>query len=49
MSGPVGRSQDPQLAQALLSQGSELLRFGDEQQKAVGASLLQWVEEPRGI
>ncbi|MBI2337332.1 MAG: transcriptional regulator [Deltaproteobacteria bacterium] len=48
MSGPVRYLQDPQLAQALRLRGSELLRFGDEQQRTIGASLLQWVEEQGG-
>ncbi|MBI2337329.1 MAG: hypothetical protein HYU97_11275 [Deltaproteobacteria bacterium] len=48
MVSPVRYSQDPQLVQALRLRGAELLRFGDEQQKAIGASLLQWVEEQGG-
>ncbi|MBI2336394.1 MAG: hypothetical protein HYU97_06495 [Deltaproteobacteria bacterium] len=48
MVSPINHSQDPQLAQALRLRGAELLRFGNEQQKGVGASLLQWVEEQGG-
>ncbi|MBI2336251.1 MAG: HutD family protein [Deltaproteobacteria bacterium] len=49
-SGPtkLADKPDPSLVQALHLRGSELLRFGDEQQKTVGASLLQWVEAQGG-